>query len=242
MCQANRERRGHYLLDRSVGRCHLTHGSNETRCDNFTVDVQENLHFLFRHSEPFSVPLASLPVLINTPSTYLSPNKRGTGKLQHETWKWFPHGNDRLMTSIRSSGEVTLSLDSLGINYVITEQEQQGRQPKISKMDQNFQEKKGFSEVLTRHIVWPLLRNANVVSAQYVNVSECFKEDSEVGRLLLDWLTQTSNVSAHPKMRLIVLDFFLRNSSSVGDKILFSTANAAIVARKNTEVNKRVNV
>ncbi|KAI8520941.1 hypothetical protein Bbelb_006950, partial [Branchiostoma belcheri] len=37
--------------------------------DTFTVDVQENLHFSFLHSEPFSVPLGSLPVLINTPFT-----------------------------------------------------------------------------------------------------------------------------------------------------------------------------
>ncbi|KAI8494078.1 hypothetical protein Bbelb_284250, partial [Branchiostoma belcheri] len=35
--------------------------------DTFTVGVPENLHFLFRRSEPFSVPLGSLPVLINTP-------------------------------------------------------------------------------------------------------------------------------------------------------------------------------
>ncbi|XP_019637254.1 PREDICTED: histamine N-methyltransferase-like [Branchiostoma belcheri] len=70
---------------------------------------------------------------------------------------------------------------------------------------------------------------------QYVNVAECFKEHSEAGRLLLDFLTQTSNVSAHPEMRSKVLEYFLRNSSSVDDKILFSTANAAIIARKSTQ-------
>ncbi|KAI8514682.1 hypothetical protein Bbelb_072730 [Branchiostoma belcheri] len=42
--------------------------------DTFTVDVQENLYFLFHRSEPFSVPLGSLPALINTSSTYLSPS------------------------------------------------------------------------------------------------------------------------------------------------------------------------
>ncbi|XP_078695813.1 histamine N-methyltransferase-like [Branchiostoma floridae x Branchiostoma belcheri] len=121
-------------------------------------------------------------------------DKRGLGKLYHETWNWFPHGNDRLTTTLRNSGDVRRSLDSLGINYVITDEQE-----------------------------------------QYVNVAECFKEDSEAGRLLLDFLTQTSNVSAHPEMRSKVLEFFLRNSSSVDDKILFSTANAAIIARKSTQ-------
>ncbi|XP_078697140.1 histamine N-methyltransferase-like isoform X1 [Branchiostoma floridae x Branchiostoma belcheri] len=121
-------------------------------------------------------------------------DKRGLGKLYHETWKWFPHGNDRLTTTLRNSSDVTRSLDSLGISYVITDEQE-----------------------------------------QYVNVAECFKGDSEAGRLILDFLTQTSNVSAHPEMRSKVLEFFLRNSSSVDDKILFSTANAAIIARKSTQ-------
>ncbi|KAI8507187.1 hypothetical protein Bbelb_145670 [Branchiostoma belcheri] len=123
---------------------------------------------------------------------FVLSDKRGLGKMHHEKW-FFPHGNDRLRTSIRTSGDVTCSLQSLGISFVITEQE------------------------------------------QYINVAECFKEDSEAGRLLLDFLTQTSNVFAHPDMRSKVLEYFLRNSSSVDDKILFSTANAAIIARKSTQ-------
>eukprot|EP00058_Branchiostoma_floridae_P027865 XP_002613356.1 hypothetical protein BRAFLDRAFT_68341 [Branchiostoma floridae] len=103
----------------------------------------------------------------------LLSDKRGMGRLFHEIWKWFPHGDDRLRTSLRSSGDVKRSLESSGISYVIAEDEHD------------------------------------------VNLAECYKEDSEAGRLILDFLTQTSDVYAHPKMRSAVLEYCLRHSSSV---------------------------
>ncbi|XP_019628697.1 PREDICTED: histamine N-methyltransferase-like [Branchiostoma belcheri] len=121
----------------------------------------------------------------------LLSDKRGVGKLHHEMWKWFPHENDRLQTSLRTSSDVTRSLESMGISYVIAEDEHD------------------------------------------VNLAECYKEDSETGRLLLDFLTQTSNVYEYPKMRSAVLEYCLRNSSLVDDKIVFKVRTAAIIARKN---------
>ncbi|XP_035673861.1 histamine N-methyltransferase-like [Branchiostoma floridae] len=103
----------------------------------------------------------------------LVSDERGMGKLYREVWKWFPHGNDRLTTCLRTSSDVTRSLESSGISYVIAEDEHD------------------------------------------INLAECYKEDSEAGRLLLDFMTQTSNVYAHPKMRSAVLEYFLRHSSSV---------------------------
>ncbi|XP_078593000.1 histamine N-methyltransferase-like [Branchiostoma floridae x Branchiostoma japonicum] len=123
----------------------------------------------------------------------LLSDKRGMGRLFHEIWKWFPHGDDRLMTSLRSSGDVTRSLESSGISYVIAEDEHD------------------------------------------VNLAECYKEDSEAGRMILDFLTQTSNVYAHPKMRSAVLEYCLRHSSSVDGKILFKVGSAAIMARKSAQ-------
>ncbi|XP_078665467.1 histamine N-methyltransferase-like [Branchiostoma floridae x Branchiostoma belcheri] len=123
----------------------------------------------------------------------LLSDKIGQGKLQHEMWKWFPHekNKDRLQTSHITSGDVTRSLESMGISYVIAE----------GDVD--------------------------------INIAECYKEDSETGRLLLDFLTQTSNIHAHPKMRSAVLEYCLRNSSLVDDKVLFKARNAAITARKD---------
>ncbi|KAI8512007.1 hypothetical protein Bbelb_111070 [Branchiostoma belcheri] len=46
---------------------HRIHSQISSYENTFTVDAQEDLHFLFLHSEPFSVPQGSLPVLINTP-------------------------------------------------------------------------------------------------------------------------------------------------------------------------------
>ncbi|XP_035695738.1 histamine N-methyltransferase B-like [Branchiostoma floridae] len=123
----------------------------------------------------------------------LLSDKRGMGRLFHEIWKWFPHGDDRLRTSLRSSGDVTRSLESSGISYVIAEDEHD------------------------------------------VNLAECYKEDSEAGRLILDFLTQTSDVYAHPEMRSAVLEYCLRHSSSVDGKILFKVGSTAIMARKTAQ-------
>eukprot|EP00058_Branchiostoma_floridae_P027864 XP_002613355.1 hypothetical protein BRAFLDRAFT_68340 [Branchiostoma floridae] len=136
-----------------------------------------------------------LSVLVSTNHTRIRifTDKRGMGRLFHEIWKWFPHGDDRLRTSLRSSGDVTRSLESSGISYVIAEDEHD------------------------------------------VNLAECYKEDSEAGRMILDFLTQTSNVYAHPKMRSAVLEYCLRHSSSVDGKILFKVGSAAIMARKSAQ-------
>ncbi|XP_019632671.1 PREDICTED: histamine N-methyltransferase-like [Branchiostoma belcheri] len=143
----------------------------------------------------FALLLSGMLTKTNHQHTRIFADKIGQGELQHEMWKWFPHENDRdrLQTSHITSGDVTRSLESMGISYVIAE------------VDVD------------------------------INIAECYKEDSETGRLLLDFLTQTSNVHAHPKMRSAVLEYCLRNSSMVDDKVLFKARNAAITARKNTK-------
>ncbi|KAI8484311.1 hypothetical protein Bbelb_379090 [Branchiostoma belcheri] len=65
-----------------------------------------------------------------------------------------------------------------------------------------------------------------------MNVAECFKEDSEAGMLLLDFLTQTPDVSAEPGMRAAALEYIQQNSSVVDDKILFNSVTEVIVASK----------
>ncbi|XP_035672629.1 histamine N-methyltransferase-like [Branchiostoma floridae] len=66
-----------------------------------------------------------------------------------------------------------------------------------------------------------------------INVSECFKENSENGKLLLDFLTHTPYVSSEAEIKAMALGYIRGNSSSVDDKILFSAMSEVILALKN---------
>ncbi|XP_066281598.1 histamine N-methyltransferase-like isoform X2 [Branchiostoma lanceolatum] len=66
----------------------------------------------------------------------------------------------------------------------------------------------------------------------FFNVTECFKEGSEAGMLLLDFLTQTPDISSEPEMKSMVLEYIRRNSSVIDDTILLKTMGNIIVAFK----------
>ncbi|CAH1272453.1 HNMT [Branchiostoma lanceolatum] len=66
-----------------------------------------------------------------------------------------------------------------------------------------------------------------------INVTECFKEESEAGMSLLDFLTNTLDVSSEPEIESMALAYIRRNSSVVDDKILLKETNEVITAFKN---------
>ncbi|XP_078594307.1 histamine N-methyltransferase-like [Branchiostoma floridae x Branchiostoma japonicum] len=70
------------------------------------------------------------------------------------------------------------------------------------------------------------------VDTNNINVTECFKENSENGKLLLDFLTHTPYVSSEPEIKSTALEYIRGNSSSV-DKILFTAVSDVILALKN---------
>ncbi|XP_078671387.1 histamine N-methyltransferase-like [Branchiostoma floridae x Branchiostoma belcheri] len=65
-----------------------------------------------------------------------------------------------------------------------------------------------------------------------INVTECFKEDSETGKSLLEFLTFTPFVSKKPEIRSTALEFIHSKSSVVDDKIWFELIDEIIVAFK----------
>ncbi|CAH1263431.1 HNMT [Branchiostoma lanceolatum] len=65
-----------------------------------------------------------------------------------------------------------------------------------------------------------------------INVTECFREKSEAGKLLLDFLTHTPYVSSEPEIRSMVLEYIRCNSSLVDDRLIFKTMNEAILSLK----------
>ncbi|CAH1232570.1 HNMT [Branchiostoma lanceolatum] len=74
-----------------------------------------------------------------------------------------------------------------------------------------------------------ICENAYVVS---LNVTECFKENSESGALLLDFITHTPNASNMPEIRSMALEYIRRNSSVIGDKTIFQSTEETIVVLK----------
>ncbi|XP_078686483.1 histamine N-methyltransferase-like isoform X1 [Branchiostoma floridae x Branchiostoma belcheri] len=68
-----------------------------------------------------------------------------------------------------------------------------------------------------------------------INVTECLKEDSETGSLLLDFLTKTPDVSNVPEIKSMVLDHIRRNCSVIDDKTLLQAIDEIIVAFKSDE-------
>ncbi|XP_019647409.1 PREDICTED: histamine N-methyltransferase-like [Branchiostoma belcheri] len=62
------------------------------------------------------------------------------------------------------------------------------------------------------------------------NVTECFKEDSEAGKMLLDFLTLTPYVSSDTKIKSMVLDFIRCNSSLADGKVIFKASSDVVVA------------
>ncbi|XP_078656655.1 histamine N-methyltransferase-like [Branchiostoma floridae x Branchiostoma belcheri] len=67
----------------------------------------------------------------------------------------------------------------------------------------------------------------------HVNVTECLKEDSETGSLLLDILTLTPDVSNVPEIKSVVLEHIRRNCSVIDDKTLLQSINEIIIAFKS---------
>ncbi|XP_066274202.1 histamine N-methyltransferase B-like [Branchiostoma lanceolatum] len=66
-----------------------------------------------------------------------------------------------------------------------------------------------------------------------VNVTECFRDDSETGKLVLEFLTQTPNVSSEPEIKSMALEYIRSNSSLVDGKIYFKAINEVILAVKD---------
>ncbi|XP_066280271.1 histamine N-methyltransferase B-like isoform X2 [Branchiostoma lanceolatum] len=66
-----------------------------------------------------------------------------------------------------------------------------------------------------------------------MNVTECFKDDSEAGKLLLDFLTHTPYVSSEPKIKSMALEYIRCNSSLVDGKIFLKAINEFILALKD---------
>ncbi|XP_019643199.1 PREDICTED: histamine N-methyltransferase-like [Branchiostoma belcheri] len=67
----------------------------------------------------------------------------------------------------------------------------------------------------------------------HINVTECLKEDSETGSLLLDFLTQTPDVSNKPEIKSEVLEHIRRNCSVIDGRALLQSINEIIIAFKS---------
>ncbi|XP_019643686.1 PREDICTED: histamine N-methyltransferase-like [Branchiostoma belcheri] len=67
----------------------------------------------------------------------------------------------------------------------------------------------------------------------HINVTECLKEDSETGSLLLDFLTQTPDVSNEPQIKSVVQEHIRRNCSVIDGRTLLQSINEIIIAFKS---------
>eukprot|EP00058_Branchiostoma_floridae_P007112 XP_002592600.1 hypothetical protein BRAFLDRAFT_68923 [Branchiostoma floridae] len=88
---------------------------------------------------------------------------------------------------------------------------------------------------------WLDTRNISYVTSvneMDTNVTECFKEHSEEGNLLLDFLTKTAYLAEEPEIKSMALEYIRRNSSVVDDKILFQSNIEIIIASKNCTSEK----
>ncbi|XP_078597514.1 histamine N-methyltransferase-like [Branchiostoma floridae x Branchiostoma japonicum] len=90
---------------------------------------------------------------------------------------------------------------------------------------------------------WLDTRNISYVTSvneMDTNVTECFKEHSEEGNLLLDFLTKTAYflLAEEPEIKSMALEFIRRNSLVVDDKILFQSNIEIIIASKNCTSEK----
>ncbi|CAH1264851.1 HNMT [Branchiostoma lanceolatum] len=65
-----------------------------------------------------------------------------------------------------------------------------------------------------------------------VNVTECFKENSEAGKQLLDFLTKTPYICDNPEMRTAALESIRCNASVVEERILLKQIGEAVIAFK----------
>ncbi|XP_066280272.1 histamine N-methyltransferase-like [Branchiostoma lanceolatum] len=63
-----------------------------------------------------------------------------------------------------------------------------------------------------------------------VNVTECFKDDSESGMIILDFLTKTPYVSSEPEIKSMALEHIRCNSSVVDDKVIFKVIKEVVIA------------
>eukprot|EP00058_Branchiostoma_floridae_P013076 XP_002598564.1 hypothetical protein BRAFLDRAFT_66955 [Branchiostoma floridae] len=65
-----------------------------------------------------------------------------------------------------------------------------------------------------------------------INVTECFKEGSKAGRLILDFLTTTPDVSAYPEIKSMALEHIRCNSSVIDEQMIFKGIDEVIAFRK----------
>ncbi|XP_035686850.1 histamine N-methyltransferase-like [Branchiostoma floridae] len=65
-----------------------------------------------------------------------------------------------------------------------------------------------------------------------INVTECFKENSETGMRLLEFFTLTPYIANEPELRSTVLEYIRNNSSVVGDQVYFKSVSEVVVAHK----------
>ncbi|XP_078686990.1 histamine N-methyltransferase-like [Branchiostoma floridae x Branchiostoma belcheri] len=68
-----------------------------------------------------------------------------------------------------------------------------------------------------------------------IDVTECLKEDSKTGSLLLDFLTQTPDMFSKPEIKSVAMEYLRCNTSVIGDKILLQAIDEIIVAFKSSE-------
>ncbi|CAH1263637.1 HNMT [Branchiostoma lanceolatum] len=67
-----------------------------------------------------------------------------------------------------------------------------------------------------------------------IKVAECFKEGSEAGMMILDFLTQTPHVASDPEMRTKALEFIRHNSFEVEGTVLLKQIGEVIFASKKS--------
>ncbi|XP_078673509.1 histamine N-methyltransferase-like [Branchiostoma floridae x Branchiostoma belcheri] len=69
-----------------------------------------------------------------------------------------------------------------------------------------------------------------------IDISECFREESEAGMKILDFLTQTPYVSSNrPEIRSMALEHMRSNSSLVDGKRFYKAESEVMVALKKSE-------
>ncbi|XP_078659798.1 histamine N-methyltransferase-like [Branchiostoma floridae x Branchiostoma belcheri] len=82
---------------------------------------------------------------------------------------------------------------------------------------------------------WFDASGVSYVTAEFgynIDVTECFKEESEEGQLVLEFFTYTPFVSKEPEIRSAALQHIRSKSSVVDDKIWFELADEIMVAFK----------
>ncbi|CAH1264847.1 HNMT [Branchiostoma lanceolatum] len=135
-------------------------------------------------------------------------------------------------------------LEDTGYMFIILEADKGN----VWKMREKFWERFGQGDRLKSSLrttgdvkQWLDTMGISYVTSEYeinIDVTECFKENSEAGRQLLDFLTQTPYITNDPEMQTMVLENIRCNASVVGEKILLKQIGEAVIAfKKGAEKN-----